>query len=74
MIIKFKNDINKLEPKFIINDKFINIFYKSVNSVKNHLEYEEIFETSTMKKEISESPIDNSLHHRLNNNNLNLEI
>jgi hypothetical protein len=75
MMIRFKSDISKFDPIIVINDKFINIFYKSSTISKNYFEFDEIIENCSIKKEISDITVDvNTSHYNMNNNNLNISL
>jgi hypothetical protein len=73
IMIKFKYDISPYDPKFIINDDFINVYFKS--STQSKLEFEEFNEIPLFKKEMSEIPsdINNTNNHNMNNN-LNISL
>ncbi len=74
IIIQIKDDINKKEPKFLLNDEVMTIFYKSdANMVFN---YEELNDYPVVRKENSDNSDDNTNNKQglKNKNNLNISL
>ena len=74
IIIHIKDDINKNEPKFLLNDEIMTIFYKSDSNIV--FNYEEVNDFPVIKKEISENSDDNNNNKQglKNKNNLNISL
>lgn len=73
MIIQIKEDLNKNEPKFLINDELLTVIYKSESNIK--FEFEEINDNPVLKKENSDNSEDSTNKPVLKNkNNLNISL
>jgi hypothetical protein len=74
MIIQLKEDINKVEPRFLLTDEVMTIFYKS--DAKKVIDYEELNDFPVMNKEISNNSDENTNNKPgfKNKNTLNLSL